>query len=712
MKFYLKPIVAAIAIQSSIGITPTFAANLVELPDNQPGNFQMVGRYSTIGLGIPSQNNNLSVEVGAIVNGKAYLTIAQNCIGDRWPAGTPLAGQPVRGGVLILDVANNNNIMEVGRIPWSASNPIASDVPGQPITTTKPQYFRAAVAGVPIAEKLGSQIILAVPWSGDSCTPRFPNLTPGLNGLELWDITNPDPAQAKYLSYIQFKDINPTNALDEPRGVVPSSVHMWRNGNKNYLAVTIAGSNLGTLKIYDITKASQPNLLATWGPEQHAFGITTAAVANATSSTAPSLETLNNYIKTIDPKAFGYSVRGVFPSNSVNYSSINKQGTRAFVSAGNAGLFLLNIENLSNIKVVSVARDLSDAERRQNVGSSYSSVGENGKIVAERASSVSTFLKFTITNEPDYFVSVAQAVFTPPIANPPFNGSVSINNLVFVGDACSVLGINYVPQAQGDQYALTFRGTCSFLEKATNIQNKGYKGYILANGITNGNVGFTQGGAPPAIPFTMPSVSISHYAALKVLDPALIPSGYPVPSIGQTTYAPGLPNFPICRPFLSPPPDSVLQPMVTSDLCGKVAVNSSLVTSGFLKASGMRIWNYANEKNPVLESILDTNCSNNPAAAECNVTGVSFGASEPKLSGNTLYIPWSADGLFKLDLSKLNNPVRVGNFKDLSPAFSSQNGGPASYPIIYPMSNGCIYTSTTTGLYVFEDPTDDKVCGQ
>ncbi len=665
------------------------ATNNVQLPTSSPGNMKIVGRYSTVGQGIPSLNNSLSVQLGGVRHNAAYLSMEQSCIGDVWPDGTPLAGQPVKGGVLQLDVSNINKISEAGRLPWAFTNPL-----------TDPTFafaYATTTVGCPETANVRGKTLMAVRISGDSCVPRLGFA--GNNGIELWDITNPSPAKAKFLSFVQVQDINPALAALKVNGQAPTLVHFFSRGLKDYMVVTV-GADLGTLQFFDITNPTKPQLVGTWGPEQIQF-----PSINPATATGSVLTMLTDYTRSINPHSFGFDVTHTLIGNGVYDVKITALGTRAYVTATNAGLILLDISDFSNIKVISVAKDLSDAARGEIIASEGVVATLNGKTVVERAGSQPEFTKISINNQPSQYVPIGVADFTTRIIQLPGSTLATNQNLVYVGDACGTL-----PSVTGNKVAFIRRGTCSFQQKAQTVQSAGYSAFIVIN---SSQFGESSVGMLGTTPVSIPGVSVPYYDGLVILNPNLIPAGYPAPRPGDASYPAGLPfvytdgsvQLPTCRDNTDP----------NYGICFTVAAQDVTVSSGYLKWSGYRIWDYSNPSNPVLVSTLDTYCSNHPSDPNCLITNALFGAEYPTISylKGSVYLPWDADGILVVDINNPAIPKLKANFKNLSNAFVTQNGGePAFNRIIRTPLSGCMFTADSVGgLYVFQDPLSIIQCG-
>ena len=120
--------------------------------------------------------------------------------------------------------------------------------------------------------------------------------------------------------------------------------------------------------------------------------------------------------------------------------------------------------------------------------------------------------------------------------------------------------------------------------------------------------------------------------------------------------------------------------------------------------SGLRIWDYSDEANPVLMSTFDTVCSADPSGPGCDPAGtysVHNVVVETTDDKTKAYVSWYSDGMLVLDVSDPANPVEVGRFLD-----DSTNGGnPNDFWGVYKeVGSPWIYGSDRSGgLYVFKE---------
>ena len=114
--------------------------------------------------------------------------------------------------------------------------------------------------------------------------------------------------------------------------------------------------------------------------------------------------------------------------------------------------------------------------------------------------------------------------------------------------------------------------------------------------------------------------------------------------------------------------------------------------------SGLRIWDYSDEANPVLMSTFDTVCSANPSDASCDPAGTysSHNVIVETLGNQTkAYISWYSDGMLVLDVSDPANPVEVGRYTEPGTDFWG----------VYKETNSPFFygSDRNGGLYIFKE---------
>lgn len=633
-----------------------------------------VGRFNTMGLGNTPPVGRLSTELMTVINNRVYISPSQQCFGDSRPA-IP-SGNPIIPGVIVLDGSKPQGALPLsGYLPWSAINPV---------TNPMPQWQKSSMGSVNSAH-LNSGDILIVGIDGNVCRPINGG---GINGFELWNVSNPDPAKAKFLSFTQVFDVNPLLQINTgPVGEVIGRPILFSQGKKDYLAFT-AGV-LGNLKIYDISDPTNPNLIATWGNESIQFPGVDPSTATPTSS--PSLDDFTNFINTLPPYlAFGFDVRGAFPGNGgVDVNLIDKKTLT--LGMANSGVAVLDVSKLPKIKLVSIIKDLTDADRAKNVGGAFSVANPSSKLLVEVAGSPPAFIKMKFKANPSYVVLVSEFGFTPKIANAPYNGVLDSDYIVYVGNACnanvgSIFPANSIVPTSTPKLAAFIRGSCTFQEKINNITAKGYIGGIMINLYTNGEASAGAAGTSA----TIPAVGISYYSGLTLFG---LQGSLPVPPLFK--------NYTLVYPAL--PTNCAGNPTP----CNTLATTGVTINSGFIKSSGLRIWDIKNITQPKLLSTVDTYCSANISDASCQSLNTTHSSFQPIfLDDNTFAVSWFNDGVLMIDVKNPSNPRLLAKWQPSGAAFEAQNGGLplASGQLIFDKPSGCLFVADLNGgLYVLDD---------
>ena len=519
----------------------------------------------------------------------------------------PCGGNP-GAGVWIWDVGNANKVDFVGIIP-SPTGSRANDV-------------RVAA--------MNSGDILV--HSNESCAG-------GPGGFEIYNVD--DPANPSQLASVQTDDVN--LLLRDGLGFVDFGVHnlfLFTQGSNDYVAATVE-SEFGNFQIYDITDPSNPSRVGFWGAEQLLL---------------PGVDWVNttDFGGVILPAdAYLFSGFGASQNRFLHDVTITADGTQAYLANWDAGLVLLDISDVTNPTLVSVAIDPTSEDGEVNSHAVWPS--EDGSIVIEGEEDFAPFESiFTIDTGPAAgSYPSSEGSFTTPIVSLP--GQTMSGTTTYVGLACD--GGDPVPAGSG--IALIQRGVCRFDEKATNAINAGYSGMVVFNDAARGDALVSMGGDPRAIP----GVFVGHSTGLSIA--------------GAATAA----------------------DLVIGD--GGEDVTVAAVPNGW---SGYRIWDYSDPANPVLASTFNTVCSANPVDPSCDPAGT---YSAHNVIVETLddkvkaYLSWYSDGILILDISDPYNPVETARFLD----GSTNDGEPNDFWGIYkePESPWIYGSDRNGGLYILKE---------
>jgi hypothetical protein len=520
---------------------------------------------------------------------------------------SPCGGDP-EAGIWIWDIHNKNSPQFVGIIPSPAGSR-SNDV-------------RVA------AMNTGNILV----HSNESCGG-------GPGGFEIYNVD--DPNNPVRLASVQTDDVNAF--LRDSFGFVDFGVHnlwLFSQGTRDYVAATVE-SEFGNFQIFDITDPTSPTLAGFWGAES----IGPAHSPFPSPWPSEDYATLTDFGKILDVDEYLFDGFGASANRFLHDVTINAEGTRAYLANWDAGLVLLDISDVSNPSVISVALDPVNGSLDGEVNSHSVWPSQDGTIVVEGEEDFSVFegdtpflgsLQFlntipgvgTSTNSGNALeaspignagklTANTLTVDFGPLAgssfevlqmvenNVPLAGSIS-GNLVWIGRACNGDQLENVV-SPGD-IAIARRGACFFSDKAANAAAAGAAAIVVANNQQ----------------------------------------------------------------------DSVW--------------------------SGLRIWDYSNPAAPVLMSTFDTVCSADPYDASCDPAGTySVHNVVVETTGNKTkaYVSWYSDGMLVLDVSDPANPVEVARFLD----GATNDGQPNDFWGIYKeTSSPWIYGSDRNGgLYIFKE---------
>lgn len=548
--------------------------------------------------------------------------LVENATTDVWVHGryaytgtfdSPCGGEE-GAGVWVWDVRNKNRPSLVDVIP-SPDGSRSNDVK---------------------VERLNSGTILA--HSNEACASGGPG------GIELYEVSN--PANPEHLASIRADELNPiTNEL--LGGITDVGVHniwLFRQGQKDYVAI-VAESAFDTFRIYDITDPTNPTPVSAWGAEE----VFDPGVGDETEDVDRVAEAVNWLLS-----GFGSS-----QNRFLHDITINRRGTRAYLSNWDAGLVLLDISDPSDPQLVSVALDQENGSKDGEVNSHAAWPSENGRVVVETEEDFDAWVETQppgnltfgegdpVTPLPGVAVSTSAGddleanqtgndgeldatsltVTSGPLAGTTYpaielagdqpkladTGPVA-GDIVWIGRACNEDPILNADQIADGGIAVVRRGACAFRDKNFNADAAGADAVVIANNLTN------------------------------------TPWG------------------------------------------------------------GVRIWDYSDPANPKLAATFDTPCSAAPdPIPQCDPEGTySVHNVVVERVGKRLkaYISWYWDGMFVLDVTNPYRPKQVARYFDNSPEFLESNGGnPHDFWGVYKVRHRpWIYGSDRNGgLYVFKE---------
>jgi hypothetical protein len=332
--------------------------------------------------------------------------------------------------------------------------------------------------------------------------------------------------------------------------------------------------------------------------------------------------------------------------------TITPDGLTAYLANWDAGLVRLDISDVSNPQLVSVAIDPTSEDGEVNSHSVWPNA--TGTIVVEGEEDFSPFeSQFTIDTGPNAGTyASSEGSITTPIADEP--GAEMSGQTTYVGLACDEAS---VPLGTG--IALIQRGVCAFTAKGENAIAAGYSGMVVFNDEARGDALVTMGGTA----VLLPGVFVGHSTGLAIMGVA-----------NAADLVIGTPG---------------------------ATITAAVVPNGW---SGMRIWSYADPANPILMSTFNTVCSASPTDPSCDPRGT-YSSHNVIVEDNRAYISWYSDGVVVLDVSDPANPVEVARYHRAGSEFEAQNGGIQDVWGIYKIPNQpWIYASDRNGgLYILKE---------
>ena len=498
--------------------------------------------------------------------------------------------------------------------------------------------------------------------SGDILVHSNEACAGGPGGFEIYNVD--DPTNPVHLAHVQTDDVN--TFLREDLGFVDFGVHnlfLFTQGDRDYVSAVVE-SEFGNFQTFDITDPANPTLAGFWGAEELRM-----VELGEDPSTVPDLDA-DDFDLILELDAWLFSGFGQSQNRFLHDITVTEDGTHAYLSNWDAGLVLLDISDVSDPGVVSVALDPANGSRDGEVNSHAAWPSEDGSIVVETEEDF------------DAWVTVA------PLSNFTF-GESPWNTIPGVGVSTSA-GDDFEANQTGNMVTVT----------ATSV--------TVNSGPLAGNV-------YPAAEGSGNQPKISDTGPLEA-EAVWVGRGCDTDNFGVPgNDAPG-----IVDPHLNDPAGKIA--VVRRGACtfsSKMGAAQDAGAIGVVVANnltndtpwgGIRIWDYSDPSNPVLASLFDTTCS---AAAspipECDPFGtysVHNVIVESRGSTTYAYVSWYWDGMLVLDVTDPYHPVEVARYFDNSEAFLESNGGsPHDFWGVGKEPNSpWVYGSDRNGgLYVFRE---------
>lgn len=518
--------------------------------------------------------------------------------------------------------------------------------PGIPVFNVRNPVRPVYLGNIPsVAGSRINDIKVAAMNSGDILVHSNEPCAGGPGGFEIYDVRN--PSSPVHLASVQTDDSN--EVLRDAFGVVDVGVHnlfLFSQGQRDYVAAVTEGF-FGNFQVFDISDPTSPYLVTAWGAEE--LCTLSQCSIDPQNETDPDviLDTIFDWL---------FEGFGVSRNRFLHDITVNAAGTRAYLSNWDAGLVLLDISDVADPLVVSVALDPAGGSLDGEVNSHAAWPSEDGRIVVE--------------TEEDFDAWEASA---PP------------GNLTFGEDA---------PPAPLPGVAISTSAGNDFEDNQTgNAGSLNAMSLQVSSGPLAGNSypAIELSGNQPKLADVGPVMGDTVWIGRAcdgdpiLNDGAIAGGGIAVVRRGACTFREK--NFNAAAAGAS---------------AIAIANNIELSTPW----GGVRIWDYSDPANPVLASTFNTACS---ASTEpmpgCDPDGTySVHNVIVETTGNRVkaYFSWYSDGMLILDVTDPYNPVEIARYLDTT----GPNDGLANdfWGVYKTPRQPWIYGSDRNGgLYIFKE---------
>ena len=524
------------------------------------------------------------------------------------PCGT---GKRDEAGVRVFDVRNPREVRPAGSLP---------SVAGSRVNDVK------VMSGV----------------NGDVLVHSNERCGRGTGGFEVYNVD--DPEKPVHLAHVQTDSVNPSlrDSGEADEGV--HNLFLFSRDGHDYAAAQVS-TPIGNFQIFDITDPQNVARVGWFGPERMEW----PEVDWETETDPDLLEAATDYM---------YSGYGALANRILHDHTVTPDGRTAYLAHWDAGLITLDISDLANPRVVSVALEPTSEDGEVSSHSVWPTA--DGRVVVEGEEDFSPYgTVFRITEGPDAGVYGAlEGAFTAPLSGQP--GGRLEGRAVYVGDACGALPRAPARSLEETRVALAARGGCPFVQKGKNVVAAGYAGMIVFNDAAEGDALTPMGGASG---LRIPGLLVGYRTGLAIAgvedEGALRPG-----ALGHT-------------------------------------IGAGVEADGW---SGLRIWDFSDPANPVLASTFNTVCSAHPNDPSCDPRGI-YSSHNVMVDGDKVYVSWYAEGVLVVDISDPYNPVEVARYHGAGEDFEASNGGIQEIWGVYKEpGNPYVYASDRNGgLYVLEE---------
>ena len=504
-------------------------------------------------------------------------------------------------GVVIFNVKNVNKPTYVGNLPSVAGS---------------------RVNDVKVERMNGSDILV---HSNEPCAG-------GPGGFELYNVD--DPRNPVHLAHVQTDDINAF--LRDALGFVDFGVHnlfLFMQGDRAYVAANVTGE-FGNFQVFDITDPTTPELVAWWGAERLRM-----VELGLDPDSVPDLGDAEFDI-ILDLDAYLFSGFGSSANRFLHDFTISADGTKAWLANWDAGLVLLDISDIRNPELISVALDPTAGDGEVNSHAIWPS--EDGSIVVE--------------TEED-FDAIPELL---PLGNWTV-GEWPWNTIPAIG----------ISTGAGDDFEANQTGNVVRIEE-TLVHHTIEPQLTVLSGSLAGTV-------YPAAEASGNQPKLSDVGVIEA-EAVFVGQGCDTDNFADPTIdVPG-----VVDPHLNDPDGKIAivrrggcsftSKLGAAQAAGAIAVVVSNNVRGTSQWGNVRIWDYSDPANPVLASEFDTICSLDPTDESCDLRGT-YSVHNVIVEKGKAYFSWYSDGVVILDISDPYNPVETARWNPTGEEFEMQNGG-------------------------------------
>ncbi len=532
---------------------------------------------------------------------------------------SPCGGDPSgEAGIWIWDVGNANKTKPVGVIQSEAGD---------------------RTNDVRVASMNSGDILV---MSNESCGG-------GDGGFEIYDVDNPkSPVK---LASVTIDELNEVSDFLFG-GITNVGVHnlfLFTQGSNDYVAA-VAETAFDNFMIFDITDPTSPTMVSAWGAEE----IFDPGVGDLTFA-----DPGEPFGGRVLPAAL-WLLDGVGASQNrfLHDITITADGTQAYLANWDAGLVLLDISDVTDPTLVSVALEPVDGSIDGEVNSHSVWPSEDGSIVVE--------------GEEDFSAWEASV----PPGNLTMDGTDTPGDPTIPGTA--------IATGDGDFFEANQTGLTGSTDGTSVVVDSGPTFLAIEFATAAGSPTFADTGTLSGELVWIGRACTLTTADVTLNDVAFDPGDIAVVRRGACEF------------------DEKAQAAAAVGYSAVIISNNIAPNTPW---SGLRIWDYSDPSAPVLASTFNTTCSASFTPIEGCATFGTYSVHNVivETTGNKVkaYVSWYSDGMLVLDVSDPYNPVEVGRFLD-----ASTNGGLANdFWGVYKVPNDPYFygSDRNGGLYTFKE---------